>query len=58
MKKKDLKELREKKISELKKAALKKKQEVAMTSTKMKAGQEKKIKKHKHNVYDKIHLIR
>lgn len=48
MKKKDLKDLREKGIKEINKAVAKNKQEVAMTGAKMKAGQEKKIKKVKH----------
>ena len=48
MKKKDLKDLRTKKIAELDKLVIKKKQESVMASAKMKTGQEKKIKKVKN----------
>ncbi len=42
MKKKDLKDLRTKKIAELDKLVIKKKQESVMASAKVKTGQEKK----------------
>ncbi|MBU0572551.1 50S ribosomal protein L29 [Patescibacteria group bacterium] len=48
MKKKDLQELRNKKVVELDKIVAKKKQETIMADAKMKTGQEKKIKKVKN----------
>jgi ribosomal protein L29 len=48
MKKKDLQDLRNKKIVELDKIVAKKKQESIMADAKMRTGQEKKIKKVKN----------
>ena len=48
MKKKDLQELRNKKVVELDKIVAKKRQESVMADAKMKTGQEKKIKKVKN----------
>ena len=61
MKKKDLKDLRTKKIAELDKLVIKKKQESVMASAKMKTGQEKKIKKVKnlkHEIAQILTIIR
>ena len=52
MKKKDLLELRNKKIAELDKIVIKKRQESVMANAKMKTGQEKKIKKVKNLKHD------
>ncbi|MEJ2347777.1 MAG: 50S ribosomal protein L29 [Patescibacteria group bacterium] len=48
MKKKDLQAARNKKMSELKKLVSKKKQEVEVLQAKVKAGQEKNLKKAKN----------
>ncbi|RLC32833.1 50S ribosomal protein L29 [Candidatus Woesebacteria bacterium] len=48
MKKKDIQDLRSKKIAELDKIVAKKKQESIMADAKMRTGQEKKIKKVKN----------
>jgi len=48
MKKKDLQAARNKKVSELKKLVSKKKQEVEVLQAKVKAGQEKNLKKAKN----------
>jgi ribosomal protein L29 len=48
MKKKDLQVARNKKVSELKKLVSKKKQEVEVLQAKVKAGQEKNLKKAKN----------
>jgi ribosomal protein L29 len=48
MKKKDLQTARNKKVSELKKLVLKKRQEVEVLQAKVKAGQEKNLKKAKN----------
>jgi len=48
MKKKDLQAARNKKVSELKKLVFKKKQEVEVLQAKVKAGQEKNLKKAKN----------
>jgi len=61
MKKKDLKDLRTKKIAELDKLVIKKKQESVMANAKMKTGQEKKIKKVKnlkHEIAQIMTIIR
>ena len=61
MKKKDLKDLRTKKIAELDKLVIKKKQESVIASAKMKTGQEKKIKKVKnlkHEIAQIMTIIR
>ena len=61
MKKKDLKDIRTKKIAELDKLVIKKKQESVMASAKMKTGQEKKIKKVKnlkHEIAQIMTIIR
>lgn len=48
MKKKELQEIRNKKMAELEKLVSKKRQEVAVLQAKVKAGQEKNLKKAKN----------
>jgi len=61
MKKKELKDIRSKKIVELDKLVAKKKQESIIANAKMKTGQEKKIKKVKnlkHEIAQIMTIIR
>lgn len=61
MKKRELQELRNKKMAELDKIVVKKRQESVMANAKMKTGQEKKIKKVKnlkHEIAQVMTIIR
>lgn len=61
MKKKELENIREKSITELKKTALEAKKEISLVYTKIKAGQEKntsQMKKLRHNLAQVLTLIR